>query len=195
MLPLQLIWPRRYLVLGTDNGGAGDDDATEESDDAGGVCSKRGGNGLRVCVCAWREGASARCDASGRMAHRSVRARCGAVGVCIEFGARLMPCEVWAVVVAVMVPALVLCVVGARVWAGRPVAAVLLGVVSGSLWGVFAVLTKGLVDHLDRGLGAILAMPELYVWAVVAVAAVTVVAAHRNGKCSSGGSCCGGCWR
>ena len=79
--------------------------------------------------------------------------------------------EVWAVVVAVMVPALVLCVVGARVWAGRPVAAVLLGVVSGSLWGVFAVLTKGLVDHLDRGLGAILAMPELYVWAVVAVAA------------------------
>ena len=79
--------------------------------------------------------------------------------------------EVWAVVVAVMVPALVLCVVGARVWAGRPVAAVLLGVVSCSLWGVFAVLTKGLVDHLDRGLGAILAMPELYVWAVVAVAA------------------------
>jgi drug/metabolite transporter (DMT)-like permease len=51
------------------------------------------------------------------------------------------------------------------------VAAVLLGVVSGSLWGVFAVLTKGLVDHLDRGLGAILVMPELYVWAVVAVAA------------------------
>lgn len=79
--------------------------------------------------------------------------------------------EVWAVVVAVMAPALVLCVVGARVWAGRPVAAALLGVVSGSLWGVFAVLTKGLVDHLDRGLVAILATPELYVWAVVAVAA------------------------
>ncbi len=77
----------------------------------------------------------------------------------------------WAVVVAVMVPALVLCVVGARVWAGRPHAAVLLGVVSGSLWGVFAVLTKGLVDHLDRGLWAVLEMPELYVWAAVAVAA------------------------
>ena len=70
-----------------------------------------------------------------------------------------------------MGPALVLCVVGARVWAGRPAAAVLLGVVSGSLWGVFAVLTKGLVDHLDRGLWAVLAMPELYVWAAVAVAA------------------------
>ena len=78
---------------------------------------------------------------------------------------------VWAVVVAVMAPALVLCVVGARAWAGRPLAAVLLGVVSGSLWGVFAVLTKGLVDHLDRGLWALLAMPELYVWASVAVAA------------------------
>ena len=78
---------------------------------------------------------------------------------------------VWAVVVAVMAPALVLCVVGARAWAGRPLAAVLLGVVSGSLWGVFAVLTKGLVDHLDRGLWALLEMPELYVWASVAVAA------------------------
>jgi drug/metabolite transporter (DMT)-like permease len=79
--------------------------------------------------------------------------------------------EVWTAVIAVMGPALVLCVVGARVWAGRPAAAVLLGVVSGSLWGVFAVLTKGLVDHLDRGLWAVLAMPELYVWAAVAVAA------------------------
>lgn len=77
----------------------------------------------------------------------------------------------WAVVGAVMTPALVLCVVGARAWAGRPRAAVLLGVVSGSLWGVFAVLTKGLVDHLDRGLWAVLEMPELYVWAAVAVAA------------------------
>jgi drug/metabolite transporter (DMT)-like permease len=77
----------------------------------------------------------------------------------------------WAVVAVVMAPALVLCVVGARAWAGRPRAAVLLGVVSGSLWGVFAVLTKGLVDHLDRGLWTVLEMPELYVWAAVAVAA------------------------
>jgi drug/metabolite transporter (DMT)-like permease len=79
--------------------------------------------------------------------------------------------EVWTAVIAVMGPVLVLCVVGARVWAGRPAAAVLLGVVSGSLWGVFAVLTKGLVDHLGGGLWAVLAMPELYVWAAVAVAA------------------------
>ncbi len=41
-----------------------------------------------------------------------------------------------------MGPALMLCVLGARFWAGN-VAALLLGVVSGALWGVFAVLTKG----------------------------------------------------
>ena len=79
--------------------------------------------------------------------------------------------QVWTAVIAVMAPALALCMVGARVWAGRPVAAVLLGVVSGSLWGVFAVLTKGLVDQLGRGLWAVLAMPESYIWAAVAVAA------------------------
>ena len=79
--------------------------------------------------------------------------------------------QVWTEVIAVMAPALALCMVGARVWAGRPVAAVLLGVVSGSLWGVFAVLTKGLVDQLGRGLWAVLSMPESYVWAAVAVAA------------------------
>lgn len=78
--------------------------------------------------------------------------------------------EVWTGVIAVMGPALVLCVVGARVFAGRPAAAVLLGLVSGSLWGVFAVLTKGVVERLSHGLWAVLASPELYVWAAVAVA-------------------------
>ncbi|MGI9124929.1 MAG: DMT family transporter [Mycobacterium sp.] len=79
--------------------------------------------------------------------------------------------DIWAGVIAVMGPALVACVVGARVLAGRPAAAVLLGVVSGSLWGVFAVLTKGVVERLGNGLHALLTAPELYVWAVVAVAA------------------------
>lgn len=78
--------------------------------------------------------------------------------------------EVWTGVIAIMGPALVLCVVGARVFAGRPAAAVLLGLVSGSLWGVFAVLTKGVVERLGHGLWAVLATPELYVWAAVAVA-------------------------
>ena len=79
--------------------------------------------------------------------------------------------EVWTGVIAVLGPALVLCVVGARVLVGRPAAAVLLGVVSGALWGVFAVLTKGVVDRLGHGLWAVVASPELYVWAGVAVAA------------------------
>ena len=53
------------------------------------------------------------------------------------------------VVVAVIGPALVVCLVGARIWSGL-IRAVLLGQVSGSLWGLFAVLTKGVVDRARR---------------------------------------------
>ncbi len=77
--------------------------------------------------------------------------------------------ETWTAVIAVLGPALVLCVVGARIWSG-PVSAVLLALVSGALWGVFAVLTKGVVDRLDDGLWALLRTPELYVWALVGTA-------------------------
>ena len=77
--------------------------------------------------------------------------------------------ETWTAVVAVLGPALVLCVVGANVVKG-PVSAVLLGVVSGALWGLFAVLTKGVVDRIDDGLWELVRTPELYVWAVVAIA-------------------------
>ncbi len=77
--------------------------------------------------------------------------------------------ETWTAVIAVLGPALVLCVVGARIWSGT-VSAVLLALVSGALWGVFAVLTKGVVDRLDDGLWVLLRTPELYVWALVAVA-------------------------
>lgn len=78
--------------------------------------------------------------------------------------------EVWAGVLAVMGPALVLCIVGARAFTGRPAAAVLLGLVSGCLWGLFAVLTKGVVERLGHGVWAVLASPDLYIWASVAVA-------------------------
>ena len=77
--------------------------------------------------------------------------------------------QTWTAVIAVLGPALVLCVVGARVWSG-PVSAVLLAVVSGTLWGLFAVLTKGVVDRLDHGIWALLRTPELYAWAAVAIA-------------------------
>ncbi len=79
--------------------------------------------------------------------------------------------ELWIWVAAIMGPALVACVIGSRIWSGRPIAAVLLALVSGSLWGLFAVLTKGVVGRLDHGIEAVLISPELYAWALVAVAA------------------------
>jgi len=87
--------------------------------------------------------------------------------------------ETWTAVIAVLGPALVLCVVGARIWRG-PVSAVLLAVVSGALWGVFAVLTKGVVDRLDDGFLALLRTPELYAWVLVAIAATAQSSANRT---------------
>ena len=81
--------------------------------------------------------------------------------------------ETWTAVIAVLGPAVVLCLVGARIWSGS-VSAVLLAVVSGALWGVFAVLTKGVVDRLDvsslAGIWGLLRTPELYAWALVGIA-------------------------
>lgn len=65
----------------------------------------------------------------------------------------------WAVIIATMGPALALCLIGADVLSG-PISAVLLAVASGSLWGVFAVLTKGVVDRLDAGLSEMLRAPS-----------------------------------
>ncbi len=78
--------------------------------------------------------------------------------------------ETWTVVGLVMGPALILCVIGSRTFSAS-VGALLLGLMSGSLWGLFSVLTKGVVDQLDRGIPALLRLPELYVWAVLAIAA------------------------
>ncbi len=68
-----------------------------------------------------------------------------------------------------MGPALALCVLGARIWSDRPAAAVLLAAVSGSALALFAVLTKGIVDVLEHGAGALLRTPELYAWILAAV--------------------------
>jgi drug/metabolite transporter (DMT)-like permease len=78
--------------------------------------------------------------------------------------------QMWAAVAAVMAPALLLCLIGARMFSDS-VKALLLGLVSGSLWGLFAVLTKGVVDQLGQGIGVLLRTPELYVGAVVGLAA------------------------
>ena len=80
------------------------------------------------------------------------------------------PLRTWMVVVAVIGPALVVCLLGARIRSG-PIRAVLLGLVSGSLWGLFAVRTKGVVDRLGDGIWAVLRTPELYAWVLVAIAA------------------------
>jgi drug/metabolite transporter (DMT)-like permease len=77
--------------------------------------------------------------------------------------------ETWTLVIAVLGPLLVLCVVAAGMLSG-PISAVLLAIVSGALWGLFAVLTKGVVDLLDHGLWRLLRAPELYAWAAVGVA-------------------------
>jgi drug/metabolite transporter (DMT)-like permease len=75
--------------------------------------------------------------------------------------------EVWMVVAVVMVPLLVACVLAARIFAGRPIAAVLLAVVAGSSLAVFAVLTKGLVEVLENhGFTGVLRAPELLPWLV-----------------------------
>ncbi|MGB6760938.1 DMT family transporter, partial [Mycobacterium sp.] len=76
--------------------------------------------------------------------------------------------ETWAVVTLVMGPALVLCVIGARIWSGA-VAAVLLALVAGSSLALFAVLTKGAVESAHGGLGALLRAPELYALLAVAL--------------------------
>ena len=81
--------------------------------------------------------------------------------------------ETWLAVGAVLVPLLALFLVGARMSSGST-SAVLLGAVSGTLWGVFAVLTKSVVHRLDvtswSGALELMRTPELYAWVVVAVA-------------------------
>ncbi|HEU4363773.1 MAG TPA: DMT family transporter [Mycobacterium sp.] len=84
-------------------------------------------------------------------------------------GASHASLRTWAAVAAVLGPVLLVCLLGAGIWSGR-VAAVLLAVVSASSWGMFAVLTKGVVDLLGHGLKALLIAPELYAWAAVALA-------------------------
>jgi drug/metabolite transporter (DMT)-like permease len=68
----------------------------------------------------------------------------------------------WLVVAAVMGPVLVLCVLGARLWARSAVAPLLLAVVAGSSLALFAVLTKGAVGAASDGFGAFLRAPESY---------------------------------
>jgi drug/metabolite transporter (DMT)-like permease len=90
--------------------------------------------------------------------------------------------ETWLGVGAVLGPLLVLCIVGARLLAGKA-GAMLLACVSGALWGLFAILTKGVVDRIGDGVWELLRTPELYAWALVAVAGTAYQqAAFRAGS-------------
>jgi len=75
----------------------------------------------------------------------------------------------WAVVAVIMGPALVFCVLGARIWSGS-VAAVLLAVVAGSSLALFAVLTKAVVEVAGGGVLSLLRAPELYAWLAASLA-------------------------
>lgn len=77
---------------------------------------------------------------------------------------------VWTVVAAVLGTVVVLCLIGARIWSGA-VAAVLLAAISGALWGVFAVLTKGVIGVLSEAPKALFQSVELYAWIGTGLAA------------------------
>jgi drug/metabolite transporter (DMT)-like permease len=74
----------------------------------------------------------------------------------------------WAVVAAILGPLWILCVAAGRIRRGA-MAAVLFSFVSGSLWGVFAVLTKEVVARLGDGGWAVTRTPELYACVLVAI--------------------------
>ncbi|VBA56433.1 DMT family transporter [Mycobacterium attenuatum] len=76
------------------------------------------------------------------------------------------PLSAWAVVAIVLVPAVLLCVVGARVWSGS-VAAVLLALASSAALAVFTVLTKAVVSELGHGFPAMFRAAEFYGWLAV----------------------------
>ena len=78
------------------------------------------------------------------------------------------PLKTWAVVAVVLAPLLVACVVAGRTWGGVTAAA-LFAFVAGSLWGVFAVLTKEVVARLGDGQWAVVRTADLYAWLLVAV--------------------------
>ncbi len=77
----------------------------------------------------------------------------------------------WVAVAVVLAPLLVTCLMVGRIQGGA-LAAALFAFVSGSLWGVFAVLTKEVVARLGDGGWAVARTPELYACILAAVGGV-----------------------
>lgn len=86
-----------------------------------------------------------------------------------DAGAPTGSLQAWIVVALIMGPALVFCVLGARIWSGT-FAAMLLAVVAGSSLALFAVLTKAVVDAAAAGFGSLVSTPEFYFWILAALA-------------------------
>ncbi|MCA2320270.1 DMT family transporter [Mycobacterium intracellulare] len=85
-------------------------------------------------------------------------------------GHQRAPLQTWLVVAAVIGPLLLLGLLGARIWVNRPIAALLLAAVAGSLLAVFAVLMKGVVDILEHHPGQVWRSFELYALVACGVA-------------------------
>lgn len=91
--------------------------------------------------------------------------------------------ETWTVVALTLGPAVLVCILGARIWAGRPIAAVLLALVAGSELALFAVLAKGVVDVLGRDAAAVWRTPELYACVLAALTGMVLQqSAYRAGS-------------
>ncbi|MBF6228408.1 DMT family transporter [Nocardia abscessus] len=79
----------------------------------------------------------------------------------------------WVIAGLVAVPLFAAALLGARAWPG-PRRAVLLGLTSGVLFGLAAVLLKGVVATTDRGSKAVLVSAETYALIVVGLTATVV---------------------
>ncbi|MGV0627398.1 DMT family transporter [Mycolicibacter minnesotensis] len=86
-------------------------------------------------------------------------------------GKQHAPASTWIIVSTVLASVLVGCVLAARLYRGRPAAAVLLAVVAGTSLAVFALLTKVLVELAKaEGFGAVLRAPVLVPWLAATLA-------------------------
>jgi drug/metabolite transporter (DMT)-like permease len=91
------------------------------------------------------------------------------------------PLHTWVVVAMVTVPAVLLCVIGARFLSGTA-SAVLLALASAAALAVFTVLTKGVMAELGKGLTPLLQAPEFYAWiAVLPIGLMLQQSALRTG--------------
>lgn len=79
----------------------------------------------------------------------------------------------WVIVGLLAVPLFTAALLGARAWPGRR-RAVLLGLIAGALFGLAAVLVKGVLATADRGANAVLVSAETYALIVVGLSATVL---------------------